>query len=122
MPHAPRSVLATIASLLLWSCGTTPAPAPGPGTTPATTSAGDTCAVDADCVVTNFAGCCACPQCAVVDPRPRSRAALAAEQAACPSPCPFSMVCATGGMCPPGEPSDHFVARCQAAVCAAVRP
>lgn len=83
--------------------------------TPASTS--DKCATDADCVVTNFPGCCACPQCSKAEPRALTNAALAAEQKKCTVVRCNMAICNTAGMCPPGEDASHFVARCRAGEC-----
>lgn len=80
-----------------------------------------TCATDADCVVTNFAGCCACPQCSKAAPRALTRAALAAEEAKCQVVRCNTAMCDTAGMCPPGEDAAKFVGRCRANACALER-
>ena len=110
------------------ACGSHPAPAPAPAPQPidaavptATDIAtgGDACTADADCIVTNFAGCCACPQCAIGQPVARSRdAEQKAEQVCTVVECD-RRACDIGGMCPPGEAADHFVARCADRVCVA---
>ena len=88
---------------------------------PDVTSAGDACAGDADCVVTNFPGCCACPQCAIADPVARSRTAAAQAEAACAVASCDASVCGVAGMCPPGEPAADFTPRCCAGACVGVR-
>lgn len=85
-------------------------------------SPGDHCDRDADCVATNFPGCCACPQCSVASPVARSVSALRAAEAACRVAACDPDDCAVGGMCPPGEPASHFRARCVDHACVLVRP
>lgn len=101
------------------------APTPGDGAScaasPDVASAGDACAADADCVVTNFPGCCACPQCATAAPVARSRAAAAQAEAACAVASCDASACDVAGMCPPGEPAAHFTPRCCAGACVGVR-
>jgi mono/diheme cytochrome c family protein len=82
----------------------------------------DECARDDDCVVTNFAGCCACPQCSSAAPYATTQQKLAADQATCAKvDCAPSPECDVGGMCPPSEPAENFVARCRDRRCAADR-
>jgi hypothetical protein len=79
------------------------------------------CSQDSECEVTNFAGCCACPQCSLGPPRARTRAGLRAERDRCAvTECGMG-VCAIAGMCPPGESADHFRARCVDGRCALKR-
>jgi hypothetical protein len=75
------------------------------------------CTSDADCVVSNFAGCCACPQCAQGAPRALNAAALRQEQEGCPRDCNNAGMCGLAGMCPPGEDAAHFAAPCRAGSC-----
>lgn len=84
-------------------------PPAGPPTT--------TCATDADCIVTNFPGCCACPQCAKGPPRALTTSELAAEQANCITVTCEPNACARAGICPPGEDASRFVGRCRATAC-----
>ncbi|MBK7076713.1 MAG: hypothetical protein IPH44_30915 [Myxococcales bacterium] len=86
-----------------------------------TMSAGDACTADADCLVTNFPGCCACPQCSTADPVARSRTAAAQAEAACAAASCDASICDVAGMCPPGEPAAHFTPRCCAGVCVGAR-
>lgn len=79
------------------------------------------CRVDADCVATNFAGCCACPQCRVAEPHARNRDNLAKEVEDCAVVECSLAVCNLGGMCPPGEDANHFRAVCQKTDCVLVR-
>jgi len=81
----------------------------------------DACANDGDCVVTNFAGCCACPQCSSEPPYAISQLALQRDQSRCARVDCNMDQCNVGGMCPPGEPADHFVARCRDRRCVAER-
>jgi hypothetical protein len=91
-----------------------PAPAPAPDAAPAPPlSTHDTgCATDDDCMVTNFAGCCACPQCSVGQPHAISKAAEAKAEDVCTVVECDMGPCNLGGMCPPGEDASHFAARC----------
>jgi hypothetical protein len=119
-----------IVLLLIAACHRAAAPAPAPAVppvpdaspsamaVPAPTSADDTCAHDDDCLVTNFPGCCACPQCSKGQPQPRSRGAEKIAEAACAAASCDMHMCDLGGMCPPGEDAGHFVARCRAGTCA----
>jgi hypothetical protein len=76
----------------------------------------DPCDSDDDCVVTNFPGCCACPECA--PPTARSREGARRAEAVCATTtCPAN-VCAEP--CP-HETADHFVARCRDRACTAER-
>lgn len=101
------------------------APSPGSGdacpASPDVMSAGDACAADADCVVTNFPGCCACPQCSTADPVARSRTAAAQAEAVCAVTTCDASICAIAGMCRPGEPAAHFTPRCCGGACVGVR-
>ena len=105
-------VMLPFAAVVLMAC---PA-APGD-----TMSAGDACTADADCLVTNFPGCCACPQCSTADPVARSRTAAAQAEAACAAASCDASICDVAGMCPPGEPAAHFTPRCCAGVCVGAR-
>jgi hypothetical protein len=124
-----RLLLATLAIAGCWrdpSPSTAPSPPPPTPTTPASpppgvTSQGDACTTDADCVVTNWAGCCACPQCSVADPTARSTSALAAEQQQCAVMRCDLNICNIAGMCPPGEAAELFTPVCRANVCVGVR-
>jgi hypothetical protein len=90
-----------------------PHSSPRPPSGPATT----VCVTDADCVVTNFPGCCACPQCSKGPPRALTAPALAEEQDSCQTvKCDLNR-CALAGMCPPGEDASKFVGRCRASEC-----
>ncbi|MBL8624490.1 MAG: hypothetical protein JNK64_24495 [Myxococcales bacterium] len=106
---------------------TAPPPSPPPGSgdaclaSPDVTSAGDACTADADCVVTNFPGCCACPQCSTADPVARSRTAAAQAEAACAAASCDASICAIAGMCRPGETAAHFTPRCCGGACVGVR-
>ena len=71
--------------------------------------------------MTNFPGCCACPQCSTADPVARSRTAAAQAEAACAAASCDASICDVAGMCPPGEPAARFVPRCCAGVCVGVR-
>ncbi|MBX3160222.1 MAG: hypothetical protein KF773_29940 [Deltaproteobacteria bacterium] len=97
-------------------------PPPSPSS-PSTEAAapGDACTRDADCVVTNFAGCCACPQCSVGAPTARSLAELARAQDQCKVMRCNTTVCDLAGACPPGEAADRFAPVCRAGTCAGVR-
>jgi hypothetical protein len=114
-----------LALVVLAACGAHPAPAPATAPAPVTPAPiepaiGDTCTADADCVVTNFPGCCACPQCNVAQPRARSKSELAREQQTCTVVECDMHACDIGGMCPPGEDAAHFTAHCTNQVCVAV--
>jgi len=92
-------------------------PAPNGSSRPPLGPATTACATDADCVVTNFPGCCACPQCSKGPPRALTAAALAAEQANCQTVTCEPDTCGLAGMCPPGEDASKFVGRCRASEC-----
>ena len=119
----------SLVALVVAACGpaTTQPTGPGAGNlTPAPadmhqtfTAPGDACTADADCVVTNFPGCCACPQCSVGRPTARSRSALATAEQVCTVAECDGHACDVGGMCPPGESADHFVPHCTAGTCTA---
>jgi hypothetical protein len=70
------------------------------------------CDHDDDCMVTNFAGCCACPQCQVAPPYPITRAQEQLEEHKCEVVDCSMGQCGAAGMCPPGEAASHFVAHC----------
>jgi hypothetical protein len=85
-------------------------------------STGETrCDRDGDCVVTNFAGCCACPQCAVAAPHVLNRAAADLDVRRCEVASCDASVCGAAGACAPGESASHFVARCRDHACAMQR-
>src|SRR5512143_2010285 len=95
------------------------APAPEPAPAAPATAIPTQCTSDADCVATNFAGCCACPQCSQAEPQAVLRAALEHQQAECArTPCHNEAMCGIAGMCPPGADAAHFVARCRDGACA----
>jgi hypothetical protein len=110
--------------VLAAACRETTKPAPGPTPThavpmpvpvpvPDASPAGSTsCDRDDDCIVSNFAGCCACPQCSVAAPHPVTRAQEKLRQASCAVVDCDMGPCNVGGMCPPGEDASHFVAHC----------
>lgn len=101
----------------------TPTPTPDPTPTPAPTAelAGtDACTTDADCVVTNFAGCCACPGCDQGAPTARSTTELAAAQKQC-QVVRCNMARCKAMLCKPGESASAFAAACQNNVCVGVR-
>jgi hypothetical protein len=76
------------------------------------------CASDDECVVSNFPGCCACPQCSQGEPRAWNRTGLEQLQANCAhQECDNENMCAIGGMCPPGEDAAHFSALCRNGTC-----
>ncbi|MFO1518792.1 MAG: hypothetical protein U1F57_03875 [bacterium] len=79
------------------------------------------CRQDADCEVTNFPGCCACPQCWKGPPRAVNRDWLKLQQNICAVASCDGSHCNIAGMCPPGEDASHFTARCKAAECALER-
>ncbi len=81
----------------------------------------DPCDADDDCLVTNFPGCCACPQCSIGPPTARSREGQRRAEAVCAVASCDAGHCAAAGMCPPGESADHFVARCRDRRCVAER-
>jgi hypothetical protein len=122
---------AVLAALCAACSADTPAARPAQGPHPAQpasptgrgdiTSANDSCASDDECLVTNFAGCCACPQCAVGPPIARSRSAEHVAEAACAAASCSMGMCNLAGACPPGETGDHFAAHCRAGVCIGVR-
>jgi hypothetical protein len=89
----------------------TPAP-DAPPAPPSAAVSGTTCDHDDDCMVTNFAGCCACPQCQVAAPHPITRAQEKLEEDKCAVASCDMGHCGAAGMCPPGEAASHFVARC----------
>jgi hypothetical protein len=89
-----------------------PTPAPAIDATAAPVAGSTSCDRDDDCIVTNFAGCCACPQCQVADPHPVTRAQEKLREASCAVVDCDMGPCNIGGMCPPGEDAAHFVAHC----------
>ncbi len=97
----------------------TPTPTPAPAPTPELTST-DACTADADCVITNFAGCCACPGCEQGAPTAHSTKAAAAAQQQCQAVRCNMDRCKTL-LCKPGEPAASFTAACQNSVCVGVR-
>lgn len=114
----------------LTACPASPTPAPTPSSpaptpTPTPTETAeltstDACTTDSDCVVTNFAGCCACPGCQQGAPSARSTASLTAAQQQCAViRCDMDR-CKTM-LCKPGELADRFAAACRANVCVGVR-
>ena len=118
----------------LASCYREPAPAPAVTPTPSEPTPAptqpapavsvdeiDRCAADSDCVVTNFAGCCACPQCSVGEPTARTTKALAHATQQCQVVRCDGTRCQTAGACPPGESADLFTPVCRDSVCVAVR-
>ena len=88
----------------------TPSPAPPPGDSPSEVP----CAVDADCVVTNFAGCC--EPCRVAPHVERSADARAAEEHCAIVDCEGRV-----GTCPPVEPAEEYRAVCRQQQCAMVK-
>jgi hypothetical protein len=74
------------------------------------------CSAAADCVVTNFGGCCACCKDAV-------HAVPASDFAHRQHQCSVvdCSACADGIVCPKVEDAAGFVAKCQDGTCAAVR-
>ena len=127
--------IAIAALVLLCACRETtssepgPAPAPPPVASPAPIDAAPapaptsatSCDRDDDCVVTNDAGCCACPQCRVAAPHALTRAQEKLEEDKCAVvDCDFGP-CNVGGMCKPGEPAAHFAARCADHACTMAR-
>lgn len=94
----------------------TPAPTPTPtqsGSTAELTSK-DACTADADCVITSFSGCCACPGCD--QPAARSSKELAASQKQCELVrCDMDRCKAM--LCKAGEPTTSFTAACENQVC-----
>jgi hypothetical protein len=102
--------------------GSSARPPPAAPRIPASPADPDTCQGDADCVVTNFAGCCACPQCSIGPPRALSRAALRAEQEGCKDAVCNTARCGVAGICPPGEDASRFAARCRDGACRLERP
>ena len=136
-----RAAAATL--LLVAACTRTPAhdrapgPAPAPGAqapvaqapvapapvAPDTDSrlAGDSCTSDTDCTVSNWPGCCACPQCSTGEPIARSTAGLAAARDQCKLVRCNTSICDLAGACPPGQDASAFVPTCRAGTCVGVR-
>ncbi|MFN0250486.1 MAG: hypothetical protein ACKV2T_26635 [Kofleriaceae bacterium] len=121
--------LATIALLALAACPSspppttspTPTPTPMPDPTPAPTPSGtaeltsqDACTADADCTITMFSGCCACPGCD--QPSARSTTTLAASQDQCKA-VRCDMERCKVMLCKQGDPATSFVAKCESNVC-----
>ncbi|MGE0398014.1 MAG: hypothetical protein AB7T06_15040 [Kofleriaceae bacterium] len=96
---------------------TEPTPTPSPS---AELTSADACTADADCTISNFAGCCACPGCDVGPPTAHSTTALAAAQQQCQAVRCNMDRCKTL-LCKPGEPAANFTAACQNNVCVGVR-
>jgi len=84
-------------------------------------SEGDACTRDADCVVTNFAGCCACPQCAVGEATARSREAQTRAEEKCQLVRCNLHRCQGEVACPPAEDAALFEPKCRDAKCVGVR-
>ncbi len=100
----------------------TPAPVPAPPALAPDPDGRTTCVGDTDCVATNWAGCCSCPQCSVGEPQAYSRDGLRRAEAACAAAsCGNQRDCDLGGMCPPGESAANFDPRCRAGRCVLVR-
>lgn len=87
-----------------------------PDALPAET-ADDACSADDECLVTNWPGCCSCPQCSIGQPMARSRVGQQRAEAACAVASCDASICDIAGMCPPGEDASHFVPRCRGGVC-----
>ena len=97
----------------------TPTDAPIAPTAPAVGST--SCDRDDECIVSNFAGCCACPQCQVADPHAVTRAQEKLREDSCAVvDCDMHM-CNVAGMCPPGETAAHFSPRCVDHACTMTR-
>jgi hypothetical protein len=105
------------ASPITTPSATAPTPAPTNKRPLPGNPSGTACAVDSDCVVTNFPGCCACPQCSKAPPRALPASSLAAQQAQCQTVACSLNICSLAGMCPPGEDASKFLAHCRANVC-----
>ena len=106
----------------LAACRSSPPVSPAVVATPDAPSTSDLgCDRDDDCVVTNFAGCCACPQCSVAAPHVQNRTAADLDQRRCAVASCDAGMCGAAGMCPPGESASHFAARCRDHVCAMER-
>jgi hypothetical protein len=103
-----RGMLLAVSVVALTACGPSPPP----------TSAADfpddmpACIGDDDCVVSSFAGCCACPGAQ----RVRARVELASEQARC-----AELGCAEAAGCRAPSPRGPRRAVCARGRCLAVR-
>lgn len=95
----------------------TPTP-PTPTQSGAALTSKDACTTDADCTITMFSGCCACPGCD--QPSVHSTKELAAAQQVCQAVRCDMERCKTM-MCKPGEPAETFTAACQNNVCIGLR-
>jgi hypothetical protein len=125
---------ASIALLVLAACPSSPPPTTSPTPTtptptpteptptePTPTQSGtaaltsqDACTADADCTITMFSGCCACPGCD--QPSARSTATLAASQDQCKA-VRCDMERCKVMLCKQGDPATSFVAKCENNVC-----
>jgi hypothetical protein len=94
-------------------------PAPAQGAVAELTSK-DTCTADADCTITNFAGCCACPGCEQGPPLAHATKELAAAQQQCQLVRCDMDRCKTM-LCKPGDPAEKFTASCRDGVCVGTR-
>jgi hypothetical protein len=127
------SRFASIALLVLAACPSSPPPTTSPTPTtptpteptptePTPTQSGgtaaltsqDACTTDADCTITMFSGCCACPGCD--QPSARSTATLAQSQDQCKA-VRCDMERCKVMLCKQGEPATSFVAKCENNVC-----
>lgn len=92
-------------------------PPPAPSGSPALAST-DACTTDADCEITTFSGCCACPGCDQTSVR--SKPELAAAQQMCHA-IRCDMERCKSMLCKAAEPIERFAAACQNNVCVGVR-
>jgi hypothetical protein len=111
----------------LLACGPAAAPPPPVAPPPASPDPApaevaltgeDACTSDADCLVSDWPGCCGCAQCRG-EPTARSRAGLEKAKDRC-KVVRCRQTCDPAG-CPPTEPIDQFTAVCRAGTCAAMR-
>jgi hypothetical protein len=111
-PFARLSLSVALALVPIAACGgSKPADSP---------SRRVTCATDADCEITDFAGCCpCCPTAAYASPRAnlaaRRRACAADRERSACKPCDEGITCKP----PSGPPASQLVARCRDGACVA---
>jgi hypothetical protein len=84
-------------------------------------SYGDRCESDADCLITTFNGCCACPQCSIGEPAARSRIEQKRAEEVCGIATCDMKICDVAGMCLPGEAAGKFLAKCSNEQCIGIR-